>query len=98
MRHLFGIEARVNSLIAPALLQNRVPAQAGLCPFQNQKFEPTVVIVDRQGTTFALNATVFHARDDGGDFVSMTDRDTLRSVLARPPGDVRALIPRGEGA
>ncbi|TLZ71917.1 MAG: hypothetical protein E6K10_03725 [Methanobacteriota archaeon] len=61
-------------------------------------FDLYVVIVDRQGTTFALNATVFHARDDGGDFVSMTDRDTLRSVLARPPGDVRALIPRGEGA
>ena len=61
-------------------------------------FDLYVVIVDRQGTTFALNSTVFHARDDGGDFVSMTDRDTLRSVLARPPGDVRALIPRGEGA
>jgi len=61
-------------------------------------FDLYVLIEDRRGTTFALNATVFHGTDEGGDFVSMTDRATLRSVLARPPADVRALFPRGEGS
>jgi len=60
-------------------------------------FDLYVVIADRQGNTFALNGTVFHGTDEGGDFVSLTDRDTLRTDLARPPGDVRALVPRGQG-
>ena len=57
-----------------------------------------VLIVDRQGTAFALNATVFQGTDEGGDFISMTDRSTLRTDLNRPPGDVRALVPRGTAA
>ena len=60
-------------------------------------FDVYAVIADRQGNTFALNATVFHGTDDGGDFVAMTDRATLRTVFARPPADVRALVPRGDG-
>ncbi len=58
-------------------------------------FDVYVLIVDRQGTTFALNGTVFQGTDDDGDFVSMTDRSTLRTGLDRPPGDFRALVPRG---
>ena len=54
-----------------------------------------VLIADRQGNTFALNGTVFQGVDEGGDFVSMTDRATLRTGLYRPPADFRALIPRG---
>jgi hypothetical protein len=54
-----------------------------------------VLIVDRGGTTFALNGTMFQGRDDAGDFISMTDRGTLRTTLSRPPADVRALVPRG---
>jgi len=54
-----------------------------------------VLIVDRGGTTFALNGTMFQGRDDAGDFISMTDRGTLRTGLSRPPADVRALVPRG---
>ncbi|TLZ59729.1 MAG: hypothetical protein E6K16_07115 [Methanobacteriota archaeon] len=54
-----------------------------------------VLIVDRSGNTFALNSTVFQGRDDAGDFISMTDRGTLRTGLSRPPADVRALVPRG---
>ena len=60
-------------------------------------FDVSVVMSDRQGTTFALNGTVFQGRDDGGDFVSLTDRDTFRTVLVRPPADLRTLIPRGTG-
>jgi len=59
-------------------------------------FDLSVVIADRQGTTFALNGTVFQGKDGSGDFVSMTDRGTYRTVLVRPPADFRALVPRGE--
>ncbi len=58
-------------------------------------FDVYVLIVDREGTTFALNGTVFQGVDEVGDFVSMTDRSTLRTGLNRPPGDFRALVPRG---
>jgi len=58
-------------------------------------FDLTVLIQDRGGNTFALNGTAFQGRDDAGDFISMTDRSTLRSGLYRPPADFRALVPRG---
>jgi hypothetical protein len=54
-----------------------------------------LLIADREGTTFALNGTVFQGRDEAGDFISMTDRGNLRTWLNRPPADVRALVPRG---
>jgi hypothetical protein len=59
-------------------------------------FDLFVLIADRQGVTFALNGTVFQGTDETGDFLSMTDRDTFRTVLVRPPADFRALVPRGE--
>ena len=69
--------------------------QVNLSRNATQAFDLYVLIEDRQGTTFALNGTVFHGVDDGGDFISMTDRSTLRTGLYRPPADFLALIPRG---
>ncbi len=60
-------------------------------------FDVFVLIADRQGNTFALNGTVFQGSDTIGDFASMTDRDSFRTVLIRPPADLRALIPRSAG-
>ncbi len=59
-------------------------------------FDLFVLIADRQGNTYALNGTVFTGHDDAGDFVSMTDRDTWRTVATHAPSDFRALIPKGE--
>ncbi len=33
--------------IASALLQNRIPAESGLCALQNQKFEEHTIVVNR---------------------------------------------------
>lgn len=59
-------------------------------------FDLYVLIADRQGNTFALNGTVFTGHDDAGDYVAMTDRDTMWTVVSRAPSDFRALIPKGE--
>jgi len=59
-------------------------------------FDLYVLIADRQGNTFALNGTVFTGHDDTGDYVAMTDRDTMWSVVSHAPSDFRALIPKGE--
>jgi len=71
--------------------------QVNLSRNATQAFDLYVLIVDRQGNAFALNGTVFQGTDEGGDFVSMTDRSTLRTGLYRPPADFRALVPRGTG-
>ena len=69
--------------------------QANFSRNDTHAFDLYVLIADRQGTTYALNGTVFHGTDAAGDFISMTDRSTLRTGLYRPPADFRALIPRG---
>ncbi len=60
-------------------------------------FDVYVLIADRQGNTYALNGTVFTGVDESGDFVSITDRGTMRTTVVRTPADVRTLVPRGEG-
>jgi len=60
-------------------------------------FDVYVLIADRQRNTYALNGTVFTGTDEGGDFVSITDRETMRTTVVRTPADVRTLVPRGEG-
>src|SRR6266481_5735875 len=45
--YFFRIKPRVNFLVAGSLLQNRVPTQARLRAFQNQKFKPLMIVVDR---------------------------------------------------
>lgn len=61
-------------------------------------FDLYVLIADRQGNTFALNGTVFTGHDDAGDYVAMTDRDTMWTVVVHTPSDLRALVPKGEPA
>ncbi len=58
-------------------------------------FDVTVLIGDRLGNTYALNGTVFTGHDAAGDYVSMTDRGTWRTVVTYAPADFRALIQRG---
>jgi len=60
-------------------------------------FDLSVLVANREGTTFALNATVFTGTDEVGDFVSLTDRDTMRTTIAYAPADFRTLIPAGRG-
>jgi len=78
------------------LMTESYDLQANFSRNDTHAFDLYVLIADRQGTTYALNGTVFHGTDAAGDFISMTNRDTQRTDVVRAPADFRALIPRGE--